>query len=111
MSLRRIDGPGKFESGLVVDEYLYDLTLNGCTETEAGDVETAGWYALLRGPFEADSETLTDDEIAYLASLAGAIVATDSNGFVSVEHYSDPAALDSAWDSVERWVNDFEYED
>jgi hypothetical protein len=109
--LRRNEGPGKFEGGLVIDEVVYDLSLCGCDD-ECGDVQTTGWFGRLDGPFRSDGpfadisatavaeHALTSDELSYLAGVAGAIISEDSNGFVSVAYFDDAEELSRVWDRI-----------
>lgn len=99
--LRRY-GAGKFNT--MLDAYVYELSLAGCDD-QTGDVESTGWYGLLRG-FDVDgafsdvagTAQLTADEVRYLRQhRAGAIVSADSQGFVHVEYFTSTRALDTAW--------------
>jgi hypothetical protein len=81
----RPTGPGKFEAGGTVDEWLHDQSMEGCDE-ELGDVEGFGWYGLLLFPegvdvFEpvAGVEPESGGEPDY--SFKAAIVHEDSQGF------------------------------
>jgi hypothetical protein len=105
--LRRVEAPGKFEGGLVIDQYAYELSLQGCDE-EVGEVDALGWYGLFRGPLckadespAVDGERLTDAEVAYMATVAGAIVCEDSPvGFVNVMWYRDAEELERDWATI-----------
>jgi molybdopterin-guanine dinucleotide biosynthesis protein len=101
-------GPGKFD--LMLDAYLYELSLNG-PDDEAGDVDEYGYhYCLLRGfavdePFsDVAVGRLTDDERAFLQQQAGAIIETDSQGFVTVEYFPTESKLDLAWTGIEQAI-------
>lgn len=104
-------GPGKFDT--ILDSYVYQLSLAGCDD-EAGDVAGPGWYGLLRG-FEVDgafsdvsaSAELNEAEKDVLRSSAGAIVAEDDLGFVSVEYFETREKLDAAWQAIEQEVSSF----
>lgn len=111
-------GPGKFNT--VLDAYVYEATLDGPDE-QCGDVETIGWYGLLRGPIEAgslgkldwDTEGgLTHAEALWLAdnAKAGVIVYENSQGFVSVDYINDRGVLAIRWDAIERGVEAYEEE-
>jgi hypothetical protein len=104
MTLRRYEHPGKFEGGLIIDEYVYAASLDGCGETVGGD-DGGESYTTVDGPLlgddarlpcRADGE-LSADERAFLASQAGAIIYQDSQGFVSVTYYDDKKTYDDAW--------------
>lgn len=104
-------GPGKFEgSGNgTVAKYFYDLDF--ATE-DCGDVEITGWHAFF---------DISDDPILILwSSIAteecvAAIISEDSQGFVSVETFSDIAEARAAWNSlsgnVESRMAEMESED
>lgn len=107
--------PGKFDSDL--DQWCYQLSLEG-VET-LGDVQTYGYhYSLLRDiNFEelvGAAEDVGDDEHSVRRELRkhgmdrwkylGAIVTEDDQGFVSVDYYKGPSALDKAWDEKEMEV-------
>lgn len=112
-TLRPYPGPGKYEGGLAIDEWAHVMTMAGCDD-EAGDVAERGeWYGLMRGPFKADGPFaditpvaiaeygITDDELAYLAAVAGCIVREDNQGFVSVAWYDDAATMERDWAEVD----------
>jgi hypothetical protein len=113
--LRPYPHPGKFEGGRVIDEWIYSLSLNGCDD-EAGDCQEFGkWCGLLKGPFKADGPfrdlavtdgDLTDDEVAFLGTRAGAVVTEDSQGFVSVSYWHSPDKLDAHWQRVVHHFDD-----
>jgi hypothetical protein len=103
--LRRVESPGKFEGGLVIDEAIYDLCNSGMSDASEGDVQEHGHaYELVRAPIsldESDAPDLTPDERAYLRSLGGgAILTENSQGFVSVTYYDTAEAVDAAWDRI-----------
>lgn len=103
-------GLGKFST--IVDSMAYAVSLAGCDD-ETGDVEEGGWYGLLRGaikvdpPFadltvQQDQELSADDRTYLAAQKGGAILAEDSQGFVSVEWFATAAALDRRWGELSR---------
>lgn len=108
-------GPGKYPSRIA--RVLDSFALNGAGDDEAGDVEGPGHYVLFQSsdldarrieywahadtPDEADSYLLTPDERDQLVrAKGGAILRTDSNGFVSVELYATPEEIESAWEEI-----------
>jgi hypothetical protein len=99
-------GSGKFN--LKVDEWLYLSTLDGGPDEETSFPEGRGWYGLVRVPtngaslhyFDDTLPNLTYDEIAYLDQFVGAILSTDSKGFVSVDYYDDEEELAEHWNDV-----------
>lgn len=98
--------PGKFEGGSAIDQVAHDVTLDGAAE-ELGEADGFGWYGKIEGAIEATDEQirnydLSQDDIDYLAAVAGAIVSEDSNGFVSVEWYTSRGNLERAWRRLER---------
>lgn len=83
-------GPSRFNSSLA--EKLWEQSMEGWHDREAGDVETIGWYALFL------AQPATKDEGAKLP----AILSTDEQGFVfAVEYANDELAFD-AWARIER---------
>lgn len=102
-------GPGKFDT--IVDSYVYDVSLSGCDEETGSVDETGRWYGLIRGHILPDpgespltGTALNDAETALLARSAGAILSEDSQGFVSVEYFTDMAKLDREWAAIEAEV-------
>lgn len=91
----------KFDSNL--DEYVYDLTLEGGCDEEAGSVDENGmWWGLMRGPFETpQSFDLDQEEIDLLTLQAGCMVSVDSQGFVYVQWFDTPEEMTAAWAEVE----------
>jgi hypothetical protein len=79
-------GPGKFSSR--ADQRAYRRTLDGCTDDFCGD-SSADWCASKIGPLLG-------------LARAGAIVFEDSQGFVTVDYYDDPAALEREWERVQN---------
>jgi len=109
------EGPGKYEGELGVCEALCTLTLDGCGE-ECGNVSEVGWHAsLIDGPVSRDEleggPILSTHEYSALGDIAGAIVAEDSQGFVSLTLYADERKLAREWDElVKVWEATFEGE-
>jgi len=101
-TLRRCPHPCKFEGGLVLDGYVYEVSLLGCDE-EVGDVNNGNWYGLMRHGFtiSADNdlfcEPITDDERAFLSSRAGVIIHEDLRGLVYVNYYAEEEDLNRDW--------------
>lgn len=103
-------GPGKFD--LMIDAYIWDLSLDGYCDEEAGSIsETGIWYGRINAGIQdfADSDLLNQDERDYLRSFVGAIVSEDSHGFVHVEYYASAGALRAAWREVEREVYELDW--
>lgn len=103
MSLRRYEHPGKFEGGLIIDEHVYSLSLLGDGETVGSD-DGGESYTRLDGPFQASGdvqEPLNEEEVAFLAQQAGAILYESSDGFVDVTYYASKEALNKAWTEIE----------
>ena len=103
---------GKFEGGLIVDEHVYSISLNGCGETVGSEFRGES-YTSLEGPFSPcdDCDPLTPDEISFLASRAGAILYESSDGFVEVSYYEDEEAFLVAWNRVVDSYDDETSED
>lgn len=106
--LRRYGRFGKYEGGLVIDQFVDN---DEWFDAREGEADLGGHYGLIRGPFTSDQrfvigtppfeETLTEDERAYLQQIAGAIVLQTSQGFVSVVYYDSDEELTAAWARVE----------
>lgn len=107
MKTLRSYGPGKFN--LILDAFVYEVSLVGGTDAEEGSVSEIGtWAGLMRhghtifkdgDPFNENSG-LTPDEIEYLSECAGCIIYEDAQGFVTVSYFDEMQALDEAWDEV-----------
>ena len=110
--LRRYKYLGKYEGGLVIDEIVHCMSLEGCDEEEGSCSENGYWYGLLRGPFKSEGEfanisatarldfKITRGEIRFLADVAGAIVKETDQGFVSVEYYDDVDRMREDWAEI-----------
>lgn len=115
--LRRA-GVGKFEGGLHIDQYVYDLSAGGWTSDEAGDVqETGRWYGLLKAPRSSmveglnewmgeSGDELTKAEKLYLKNKVGFIVSEDSYGFVDVVYYDNQKQLEQDWIKIQKEVTE-----
>ena len=111
MTLTPYTDPGKYEGGLALDPVFYELSLAGC-DAECGDVDASGWAGRLDGPFKTDGPladisatarleaSLSDEDLAYVRTLAGVIICADSQGFVDVSYYTDRAMLDKEWSDL-----------
>jgi hypothetical protein len=110
-NIRRYPHPGKFEGGLLIDEFMWNMALDA-SDDETGDVDGGQHFARLNAPLSPtpdymNGEELTEDEHTFILKQAGAIVRTDSQGFVSVTYYATTAELDTAWDdAVEATTED-----
>lgn len=108
-------GPGKFDT--ILDSYIYDLSLDG-SDSECGSVDEHGvCYSLLNGPSSSwfkdgdpFQEELTEDERAFLDEQAGAILWENSDGFVSIDYYTDDAELAEAWRACEYEIARMDHE-
>lgn len=103
-------GPGKFDT--ILDSMVYDSSLDGCDE-ELGDSETFGWYGLIRGQVVADETKaeLTTEERALVFASVGAIVDSNSQGFVGVQYFESDAELEAAWAALEAEYAEFAEDD
>lgn len=95
----------------VIDEYVYNLTLAGCSK-EAGDASAGGHYcAVDLGPdvlphiqweaADAGDQLTTEEENLVLDSVS-AIVRTGESGSVSVSYYDNKREFDRAWQRIEE---------
>lgn len=96
-------GPGKFST--ILDSYVHALTLDGGADEEESYPDGGGWYGLLRGPFEYESEhdrpRLNAAEISELTGSIGVILYERSDGIVESEWFETSEALESAWAHVQ----------
>lgn len=113
---RRYPMPGRYEGGLVIDEFVDVMTLQGAAEDEVS-VEEGPYYArvalgaeslpLIEDIAQSLGETLTDEEKDFIASQAGAIVEVTDTGFVTVTYFDTERELDAAWEEIEEWTAQF----
>jgi hypothetical protein len=107
-------GPGKFST--MLDAYVYQVSLEGGCDSEAGDSSVNSWYGLMRNgrsvfrDHDPMLEQLTEAKSEFLlnAGSAGVIVREDSDGFVAVEYFDDRAALDARWQEIEAETEETE---
>jgi hypothetical protein len=118
MALRRYEHPGKFEGGLIIDEYVHAASLDGGCETVGSD-DGGESYTSVDGPLsditpadEHGAPRLTEGELSFLASQAGAIIYEDSQGFVSVTYYADEESYLIAWNRlVDAYATEYDDDD
>lgn len=97
-------GPGKFDT--IVDQYVYQVSLDGGPDEEIGESCNGTWYGLMRHghtifrDHDPLLETLTEAEAELIKSSAGVILCEDSQGFVTVEYFETTEKLDAAWAEV-----------
>ena len=104
-------GPGKFST--IIDGYVHSRSLDG-SDQECGDVETTNHYCTVRlgrggtrdimAEAEREGEHLTPEEATFLRRQYGAIVETNSQGFVAVEYFRTRSALEKKWRQLEAAV-------
>src|SRR5574341_262370 len=107
--LREYDRPGKYEGGLLLDQYVAEQEV----DDEQGNVSEDGvWYGLLRGDLVEGAvnlaiehdDALTPEERRFLNDIAGAIVSETDQGFVAVSYYETlPELLDAWTDTVDEF--------
>jgi len=108
-------GPGKFNT--ILDEYVYQVSLDGGCDDEISDAEASAWFGLMRNgrtifkDHDPLLETLNEAEQEKLTSSAGVILSEDSNGFVYVDYYKTEDELNAAWDRIVSDHEDIETED
>ncbi len=105
-------GPGKFYK--IIDEYAYDMVLDGGADEEASFEEGGGWYGLLRlGSDGADrireiavehDDEITRDEEKLLNSSAAVIFFERSDGIVEATWYDDALTAEQDWEEIESDV-------
>ena len=104
-------GPGKFDS--MVDSFLWDMSLEGWVDEEAGDVQTTGYYALFVGDVldmattgaSGQGEILTDVERDELRGTKAIILSEDDQG---VEYFDSAKAARKKWKEIESEVAEAE---
>jgi hypothetical protein len=103
--VRRAVGPGKFEGGSTVSEYIFEMTAGDSSwwTDQFGDTETTGWYALvdLRG---APVEVQEDD--GSVTRIVAAILHEDSRGFVDVDEFETWEEAERKWKLMESDFDD-----
>lgn len=106
--MRAYPHAGKYEGELLIAAVVDHPEWHNDT---CGDVETTGFHALLDGALtEGELDERVKDlpadlmpnaeERAYLMRMAGAILSTDSQGFVSVKFYEDGGQLANDWEQL-----------
>jgi hypothetical protein len=98
-------GPGKFST--VLDSYVYELSLDGGPDEEAGSVDEGGWYGFMSvgdGFAEAVAEiadehgdVLTPEEEDLLTESVAVILHERSDGIVGVDWYDSLDEADEVW--------------
>lgn len=103
-------GPGKFNT--ILDAYVWNVSVDGGTDEECGDVSEVGrWAGLMRNgstifrDHDPLLETLNEDEQNQLTSSVGVILEEDSQGFVYVTYYDDEETLESDWATLESQLS------
>jgi len=107
----------KFDSRLT--ELVYQLSLDGGADEEAGDANELGWAGIMRGgkslvkalrddPEYYDLDDEDEEELSDLDMLAGVILYNDSAGFVSSDEFESADDLEEHWEKV---VEDLEPDD
>lgn len=94
-----------------INEFFYDWSMNGTSNEFLGDGDVGSVYERFNTPggvdlgyideFNAERVDFEDqinaEEIVSLNQVVGAILKTTTDGFVSVETYTDVDALENAW--------------
>ena len=90
----------------ILDQYVYQVSLDGGCDEEIGSSNWDCWYGLMRNgrtifrDHDPLLETLNQAEQEKLTSSAGVILREDSQGFVYVHYFQDEANLDAAWQDI-----------
>jgi hypothetical protein len=94
-------GPGKFDK--IIDSEVYWIAQGGCDDECGSDSERDGvWYGLLRDLTLPTDVKITLAEDCFLRPCKGAILSETSNGFVSVQYYTNRSTLEEAWRRVKK---------
>lgn len=109
-------GPGRLEGEGRIGAYLDSLD----ADSECGNVDGPGHYRLISGELNRERRDrwqdgerddlliLMHDEASELEGIAGAIIRTNSDGFISTARYTDQKELDAAWSTIGDECDDFE---
>lgn len=102
-------GPGKFDS--IIDQYAYELTLDGGADREESYPDGGGWFGFLElddGAADRIEEiaaeagdALTADEEALLDASVAVILSERSDGGVEAEWFDDRDEAEEAWAEIE----------
>lgn len=106
-------GPGKFEGGMsALKRLLWTATLESWGEEEVGDENWGDGCVLVSGPLPLDELQKQfpqeyagidhEDKRELVKAKGGAIVCTDSQGFVDVDLFPTKKALGKRWRRIER---------
>lgn len=102
-----------------ITNLLYLLSLDSSWyDEEAGDVDGPGWHCLFRGPIAREqieslkldldpSDAPDDEDYDTLASMAGAILKVDDQGFKDSFLTSDPDRLEARWSKIVDFCDEF----
>jgi hypothetical protein len=109
-------GPGKFTT--ILDQYVYQVSLDGGCDEEESFGDGQGWYGIMRNgrtifrDHDPLLETLNAAEQELLTSSAGVILSEDSQGFVYVSYYEDKERLERKWAEIQaQFTSDDEESD
>lgn len=101
-------GPGKFET--ILDSYLWEISLDGGADKEAGYEEGGGWFgamyfdagmlASLHNTAGDNNDKLTQDEADEILKNYGVIMFERSDGIVEVAWYDKQTDLEADWNRV-----------
>jgi hypothetical protein len=102
-------GPGKFHT--VIDNYAYELTLDGGADEEATyPQEGSGWFGLvridsgtrdaIRKIAEENKDELTDEEDDLLEDSVAVLLYERSDGLVEADWFDSEKDADEAWADV-----------
>lgn len=114
-------GPGKFEGQTELEAAVWEMSLDGGPDEEAGDVESIGWYGIVRfSPEERAELAQVNDEAGHpyfpgfgseeRRAPVGAILYEDSQGFAEVSFYYDEEQLAAYWKDVQKQDAEFHAE-
>ena len=83
------------------DAYVYALAEEACDDDHHGK----GWHGLLRGHLDVSATArleypISDNDVQFLETQAGAIVREHEEGQYYVDYYADEPALESAWSGI-----------
>lgn len=112
-------GPGKFYD--IVDQYVYEIVMNGFGDESVSYEDAGGGYDLVRfsdGTLDTirkfaaeENDELTEDEEELIEETAAVILFTRSDGIVEADWFEDLKEAEKQWARIEEDFDAGEDED
>lgn len=103
-----IPGPGKFEKNksATLAEYLHTLSMEGEYDEQFGDVETIGWFCIMRSVDKPNIEAHLHSLYATQPEVAWHYILEENvNGFFKYWPYDTLEEVNKAWETIKRMYN------